>query len=361
MRRPEMAFPFCPHTIHGTTPPLQITEPEILKLCNRIKRRKHADEKDLTRLSNGFLWSSDNISSFLKNQGSLNVLVKELTGSNGQKQILAAEAVCNLSLGDPGACLKIAKQIATYLLPMLSSKNTQLAQTSLWILYNLIADDTDDVHRVQEVFFAQRIDMKLMGILGDNVDVELKQEATKCLSVVVGSSLFDCNRKEDLHAILTVAMKNWNEETPRLIYSLLKKTRYSLEDDTVVEELIHLLIYHLVRVESAMPVAQQLYVIRVLGNMATVTPQSSKMVLGSILKVPEMFLVAVNALLQGQDLMRREVLWCLGNVMKAGVDSKEGEEYVETVVKRLVVPRTAGYQFRQYMNEKERADLEMEG
>lgn len=342
-------------------PPYQITEPEILKLCNRIKRRKHADEKDLTRLSNGFLWSSDNISSFLKNQGSLNVLVKELIGSSGQKQILTAEAVCNLSLGDPGACLKIAKQIATYLLPMLSSKNTQLAQTSLWILYNLIADDTDDAHRVHEVFFVQRIDLKLMTILEDNVDVELKQEATKCLSVVVDSSLFDCSRKEDLQAILTVAMKNWNEESPRLIYSLLKKTRYSLEDEKIVVELIHLLIYHLVRVEAPMPVAQQLYVIRVLGNLSTVTPNTSKLVVMSILKVPEMFLGAANALLQGQDLVRREVLWCLGNIMKAGGDSKEGEEYIETVVKRLVVPRTAGYQFRQYMKEKEMAEQEMEG
>lgn len=170
---------------------MQVNQVEILKLCNRIKRRKHADEKDLTRLSNGFLYSSGNIEAFLKTQGTLNVLVKELTGASGEKQILAAEAFCNLALGDPVGCVKIAKQVATYLMNLATSKNDQLAQTSLWILYNLIADNGE---RAQEVFFAQRIDLKLVTILQDNVNVELKLEATKCLSVVVASSLFRWDR-----------------------------------------------------------------------------------------------------------------------------------------------------------------------
>lgn len=165
---------------------LFVDEQEILKLCNRIKRRKHADESDLFRLSNGFLYSTTNIAIFLKVQGAVNVLVKELTGSSGDKQLLAAEAFCNLSLGDSGSCFKVSKLISSYLLTMTTSVNNELAQTSLWTLYNLIAES----EKAQEVFLAGKVDSKLLGILEGNYEAELQMEATKCLAVLVASPLF---------------------------------------------------------------------------------------------------------------------------------------------------------------------------
>lgn len=158
---------------------------EVEKLCNRIKRRKHADESDLERLSRGFLSSAANITAFVKVPGALNVLIKELTGSSGEKQVLAAEAICNLSLGDSGSCSKIAKQVAAYLLTLASSQNYHVAETSLWIMYNLMVDNEP----VLDVFLAHKVDWKLRGILESNVPVELKREATKCLAVVMAKPL----------------------------------------------------------------------------------------------------------------------------------------------------------------------------
>lgn len=166
---------------------LEVNETEILKLCNRMKRRKQLEESDMVRLSQGFISSAANIETFQKTTGALNVLVKELIGSSGEKQVLAAEVFCNLSLGDSGSCLKIAKQIATYLMPMVSSLNHSLAETSLWILFNLIAES----ERALEVFQAQGLDLKLQETLENkSIDETLKCEATKCLSVLVSSPLF---------------------------------------------------------------------------------------------------------------------------------------------------------------------------
>lgn len=166
-----------------------VSESEILKLCNRIKRRKHSDDSDLIQLGKGFLSTPQNIVAFLKTQGALNVLVKDLTSSSsGDKQMLAAEAFCNLSLGDETSCLKISKQIATYIVDMTTSQNSELAQTCLWTLYNLLAESGDRVH---QIFHAQGVHLKLVAVLQSNVDISLKIEASKCLSVVVASTVLD--------------------------------------------------------------------------------------------------------------------------------------------------------------------------
>lgn len=172
-----------------TFPTGKITEEEVLKICGRIKRKRCADRSDLIRLSNGFLCSTVNILAFLRTQGAINVLVKELTDPCGNNQLLAAEAFCNMSLGgDSGSCTKIAKQIASYLVTIFTCGDNDLAQTSLWILYNLMAES----ERTQDVFLAIRVDMKLRSMLSGNYDTALlKVETTRCLSLVVSSSLFN--------------------------------------------------------------------------------------------------------------------------------------------------------------------------
>lgn len=167
---------------------VEVSASEILKLCNRIKRRKQLEDYDLIRISKGFLCSSENIVLFLKTQGAFNVLIKELIGSSGDKQILVAEAICNLSLGDHLSCVKISKAIASYLLPMTTSQNSSLAETSLWILYNLMAEENE---RVDETFFTQGVDLKLLAALESNVDIHVKLETTRCLAVIVASPLLN--------------------------------------------------------------------------------------------------------------------------------------------------------------------------
>ena len=93
----------------------KVTENDIKGLASRIKRKKHAAKEDLIKLSQGFLESEENITTFCKITGAINVIVKELTGKNADQRLKASECICNLSLGNEVCCEKIALLAGTYL------------------------------------------------------------------------------------------------------------------------------------------------------------------------------------------------------------------------------------------------------
>ena len=93
-----------------------VSEEDIKGLCSRIKRRKRADVEDLKRLADAFLQAEANITAFIKVTGALNILVKEFTGNDRSHQMLAAQCLCNLSLGDETSCAKIATFAGSYLM-----------------------------------------------------------------------------------------------------------------------------------------------------------------------------------------------------------------------------------------------------
>lgn len=105
-----------------------ITEHDIHGLCTRIKRRKGADTEDLRRLSIAFIQSEENIAAFMRVTGAINVIVKEFTGNDRTQQILAAQCLCNLSLGNETCCAKLATFAGSYLMiVMLNINETHLA------------------------------------------------------------------------------------------------------------------------------------------------------------------------------------------------------------------------------------------
>lgn len=59
-----------------------LTEKDVIGLARRIKRRKHATCEDMYRLSHSFLQDTQNIETFSKIPGGLQVLIKELTGKH---------------------------------------------------------------------------------------------------------------------------------------------------------------------------------------------------------------------------------------------------------------------------------------
>ena len=93
-----------------------LTEKDVVGLCSRIKRRKHATEEDLRKLSNAFIQSEANIVAFIKITGAINILIKEFTGCERNQQLLAAQCLCNLSLGDETCCSKVATFAGSYLM-----------------------------------------------------------------------------------------------------------------------------------------------------------------------------------------------------------------------------------------------------
>ncbi|XP_034100313.1 transmembrane and coiled-coil domain-containing protein 6 [Drosophila albomicans] len=112
---------------------------DVHGLAGRIKRRKHATTEDMYRLSHAFLQSNDNINAFAATQGAVQVIVKELTGTNVQRQIDAAECLCNLSLGEAHVCEKITTLAGSYLVTYLNSQESRLKRSCLWTLANILA------------------------------------------------------------------------------------------------------------------------------------------------------------------------------------------------------------------------------
>lgn len=100
-----------------------VTEKDIAGLCSRIKRKKRASAEDLIKLSNAFIQSEKNITAFVKTTGAINIIVKEFTGNDKHQQILAAQLLCNLSLGDESSCSKIASFVGSYLMIMIMSSD----------------------------------------------------------------------------------------------------------------------------------------------------------------------------------------------------------------------------------------------
>lgn len=103
------------------------TESDITGLCSRIKRRKHAEDADLIKLGTAFLQSENNIVAFLNVIGAIDVVVKELTGTVRNQRILAAQCLCNLSLGSDFCCSKIASTAGIYLMICINSSDAYFA------------------------------------------------------------------------------------------------------------------------------------------------------------------------------------------------------------------------------------------
>ena len=91
------------------------TDKDITGISQRIKRKKHADKNDLVSLGKAFIQNEALISQFVNHTGALNVVIKEFTDPQSD-QVLAAETLCNISLGNEVCCEKLANVSGTYLM-----------------------------------------------------------------------------------------------------------------------------------------------------------------------------------------------------------------------------------------------------
>lgn len=106
------------------------TEKVVSGMCSRIKRRKHATEEDLRKLSNAFIQTEANIMTFMKTTGAINIIIKEFTGGERSQQLLAAQCLCNLSLGDETCCSKVATFAGSYLMIFIMKSSDVLLSVS---------------------------------------------------------------------------------------------------------------------------------------------------------------------------------------------------------------------------------------
>lgn len=102
------------------------TNNDVYELIKCIKKRKRAKVDQMSKLCHAFIQSVDNISCFINIAGAINVIIKELTGNCFDSQILAAECICNLSLGSQIACEATSLCVGSYLITFLKSVDERL-------------------------------------------------------------------------------------------------------------------------------------------------------------------------------------------------------------------------------------------
>ena len=58
------------------------TTADVLEIATKIKRQRNASHSELLKLCHAFLQSTENISCFMNSAGSIQVIVKEVTGNS---------------------------------------------------------------------------------------------------------------------------------------------------------------------------------------------------------------------------------------------------------------------------------------
>ncbi|XP_067624407.1 uncharacterized protein mRpL27 isoform X1 [Eurosta solidaginis] len=178
-----------------------ITVKDVLGLVKRIKRRKHASVEEMYRFSHAFLQSIDNIKIFAKEPGALQIIIKELTGIDSERQIGAVECLCNLSLGEAPVCEKIANLAGSYLVTYLDSLDERLKRTSLWTIANIMATSAKAALVVVQMEIVSKLWNLYIDDSGDkDLTSDFREDAAVCLQLLVVQNR-QVLRMEDLNFI----------------------------------------------------------------------------------------------------------------------------------------------------------------
>lgn len=313
---------------------------EIKGLASRIKRRKHADAKDLVKLSYGFQQSGENISEFVRITGAINVLVKEFTGHDSDLQLLAGECLCNLTLGDDVCCEKVATFAGTYLITFLENvNNKRLNHLCIWTIQNIISSGKKSM----QVLHSQGVTATLCRLLEETENNELLQDILLAISLILAHDNEFLSNEQILATLLPQLVTKCPQfGTIKLIYLGLTLTNFETLDTTIPP----LIIKHCVEFfastfrENNENHLGTLLGIRILSNLVAKSDINSELLLNECqslqVKLSSMFNFYSE---NGHDKICKELLWLLGNVYKS-TPSQLREQYLlyDNFISELVVP-----------------------
>ncbi|ETN59878.1 hypothetical protein AND_008519 [Anopheles darlingi] len=323
-----------------------ITETEIKGLAGRIKRRKRCEPLDLVRLSYGFQQSRENISHFIRITGAINVIVKELTGHDYNLQLLAAECICNLSLGDDVCCEKISTFAGTYLIALAENPNCRpLQQTCLWILQNIVGSSPKGA----EVLFSQGLVVVLIRLLSTVTDHEAADDIILTLELAL-------NYNQETSATLDQIVqcftgKALHPSSLRLLYkcyNLLPAKDANTAHGECSESIIRGCVDYLASVLGTYLESQAasiLLSIRILAHHLAATPTSRNILVSHLmtrntLKFSDLFNECAASNLMP---LCKELLWFLGQLQSFfGEDPAQLQTYLsfDNFVEHLNVPKS---------------------
>lgn len=309
-----------------------LTEKDVQGLSSRIKRRKSATSTDLKRLSAAFLHDPKNIETFSKITGALNIIVKELSGTEMEHQVLAAECLCNLALGDDVCSRKVAQVAGSYLVLYLD-RNKRLIETCLWVIQNLLLSG----EKTRKILIAQGLPDKLTTLLHGTKDVEVAGAAEETFAILVVeawndlpdgfsskalSLLVNHHASASFYALYTILMDlNFNVE-PEILKSAVKLSAETLVTATNATNL------------ETFDFSRFLMSIRIITNALSGTEGHE---MATQLRDPSWnlthivnFLISVN-----NEQISRETLWMLNAFYKVSGESLILDQNLKIPVKYL--------------------------
>lgn len=106
-------------------------------------------------------------------------------------------------------------------------------------------------------------------------------------------------------------------------------------DDEITRQLVPLLFDYC---STATGAVQQMYCLRMIGNLATVA--SATVIIHELLSAKrEQFIVLVNFLVQAEEIfVYQEIIWCLGNLFTSAKTEIQKEFWGE-IIENFVIPR----------------------
>ncbi|XP_039428850.1 transmembrane and coiled-coil domain-containing protein 6-like [Culex pipiens pallens] len=315
-----------------------VTPQEIKGLASRIKRRKHADLRDLVKLSYGFQQSGENISEFVRITGAINVVVKELTGHDSDRQLLAAECLCNLSLGDEVCCEKVATFAGTYLVALVENlSNRRVATTCMWTLQNMISSGT----KAMKILNSQGIIPSLTHLLEVLEKDDLLAEILLAIELILDHDPAFIS-PETIHATILplTSSKEPQLNSLKVVYKALCLTGFETLDVETAPQIVKHVVQQLVLIGTENG-AEAILSIRILANLVAINEGCVDFLVAQCqqhnFKLSQLFNLFSE---DGQVAVCREILWLVGNVSKTG-SGNEFKRFVQfdNFVECVIIPK----------------------
>ncbi|CAO1356399.1 unnamed protein product [Diamesa hyperborea] len=325
----------------------KITEQDVIGLCSRIKRKKHASIEDMARLSTAFLQNKENISVFIKVTGAINVIIKEFTCCENTKQIDAAEFLCNLSLGDETCCEKIAYVAGVYLtIYIMNLQNTQLTTTCLWIMQNLAASGDKPL----DILFSQGLVNNTIQVFSESKAPEIRQECLKIIDIIItkkGAALSDEDKQNLQKCIMH---HNEMEADPnallsKVLLSILELNNFTL-DDKEATDLLEMVSLHIVFLDIAGKKYKDTEVILLLNfRLLSKLFEKNDRHLARFLEVLEAQDIKISTIINEMTLnpkffgLVKELLWLASNIFQSNHRSIPRYLAYDDFIENLEIPR----------------------
>ncbi|XP_077298756.1 transmembrane and coiled-coil domain-containing protein 6 [Arctopsyche grandis] len=205
----------------GYTSNLKYSVETVTKIATKLKSKGSISVDELLILMYALSEHEDHISSFFKIHGAVQGLIKELTGIDARKQLIATGCICNLALGPTKSCLYLAKNCGTYLITYLQSQNRHLMELCTWSLGNLSVSDS----KIAKLLEAQGLLDNIIPLLDDSYESKTVDGAAYALSHLVYSNcgLLTDHQMEEITQRAILCHRN-SDQLLWLIYLLSDKS-----------------------------------------------------------------------------------------------------------------------------------------